>query len=184
MLKNIPLETLGYVVAALLTAALVAFGATPVVKNLAFHVGAVDVPKDGRRMHDHPIPRLGGVAILLGFLFSMLLFVPLTADVRGMLLGGIIIAVLGMFDDIYDLPAKLKLVVQICAALVAVLSGNVIEVLSNPNVFSENLYWELGPLAIPVTVIWIVALTNAVNFIDGLDGLAAGVSALHWTWFN
>jgi len=178
MLKNIPLETLGYVLAALAASALVAFGATPVVKNLAFQVGAVDIPKDGRRMHDHPIPRMGGVAIVLGFLFGILLFVPLTQEVKGMLLGAIIIAVLGLFDDIYDLSAKLKLVVQIVAALVAVLAGNVIEVLSNPNLFSSNPYWELGPLAIPVTVIWIVALTNAVNFIDGLDGLACGVSTI------
>ena len=178
MIMNIPIETVGYVVAALAVSALIAFGATPVVKTLAFHVGAVDVPKDGRRMHDHPIPRMGGLAICLGFLFSMLIFVPLTKSVQGMLLGSIMIAILGIFDDIYDLSAKLKLVVQIVAALVAVLSGNVIEVISNPNVFSSDLYWELGGLGIPVTVIWIVAITNAVNLIDGLDGLACGVSTI------
>lgn len=178
MLMNIPLATIGYVVAALAVSAVVAFGATPVVKNLAFHVGAVDIPKDDRRMHDHPIPRMGGLAICLGFLFSVLIFVPLTRPVQGMLLGGIIIAVLGIFDDIYDLSAKLKLVVQIVAALIAVVSGNVIQVLSNPNVFSSDPYWELGILSIPVTVIWIVAITNAVNLIDGLDGLACGVSTI------
>ena len=178
MLTNIPLETIGYVAAALAVSALIAFGATPVVKNLAFQVGAVDVPKDNRRMHDHPIPRMGGLAICLGFLFGVLIFAPLTRPVQGMLLGGIIIAILGIFDDIYDLPAKLKLVVQIVAALVAVLSGNVIQVLSNPNIFSSNPYWNLGVLSIPVTVIWIVAITNAVNLIDGLDGLACGVSTI------
>lgn len=178
MLMNIPLATIGYVVAALAVSAVVAFGATPVVKNLAFHVGAVDIPKDDRRMHNHPIPRMGGLAICLGFLFSVLIFVPLTRPVQGMLLGGIIIAVLGIFDDIYDLSAKLKLVVQIVAALIAVASGNVIQVLSNPNVFSSDPYWELGILSIPVTVIWIVAITNAVNLIDGLDGLACGVSTI------
>jgi len=178
MLKNISLETIGYVAAALVASGLVAFIATPVVKNLAFHVGAVDVPRDGRRMHDHPIPRMGGVAIMLGFLFGVVLFIPLTTDVKGMLLGAIVIGVLGIFDDIHDLPAKLKLVVQIIAALIAVLSGNVIEVLSNPNIFSQNPYWHLGSLSIPVTVIWIVAITNAVNLIDGLDGLACGVSTI------
>ncbi|MFQ9410378.1 MAG: MraY family glycosyltransferase [Evtepia gabavorous] len=71
-----------------------------------------------------------------------------------------------------------KLLVQIAAALVAVLHGNVIQVLSNPNIFSENPYWTLGSLAVPLSVIWIVAITNAVNLIDGLDGLAVGVATI------
>ena len=88
------------------------------------------------------------------------------------------IVILGIFDDIYALPALPKLLVQIGAALIAVLHGNVIEVLSNPNLFSENPYWSLGSLAIPLSVIWIVAITNAVNLIDGLDGLAVGVATI------
>ena len=171
---NSELPLLGMVAAALVVAFLVALIATPVVKSLAFKVGAVDVPKDNRRMHDHPIPRMGGLAIYLGFLLSVLLFLDLNAQLRGMLLGATIIVVLGIFDDIYALGAKLKFLIQIGAALVAVLSGNVIETLSNPNVFSSNLYWDLGWLSIPVTVLWIVAITNAVNLIDGLDGLACG----------
>ena len=95
-----------------------------------------------------------------------------------MLLGGVIIVILGIFDDIYALPALPKLLVQIAAALVAVLHGNVIQVLSNPNIFSENPYWTLGSLAVPLSVIWIVAITNAVNLIDGLDGLAVGVATI------
>ena len=165
-------------VAVVLHALVVALVSTPVVKNLAIRVKAVDVPKDGRRMHDHPIPRMGGLAIFLGFLLSVLLFLELTPQMRGMLLGAVIIVVLGIFDDIYSLPAMFKFVVQIVAALVAVFSGNVIEAVSNPNVFSSDLYWELGWLSIPVTVIWIVAITNAVNLIDGLDGLACGVSTI------
>ena len=175
---NSELPLLGMVAAALVVAFLVALIATPVVKSLAFRVGAVDVPKDNRRMHDHPIPRMGGLAIFLGFLLSVLLFLDLDTQLRGMLLGAIIIVVLGIFDDIYSLGAKLKFLIQIGAALVAVLSGNVIETLSNPNVFSSNLYWNLGWLSIPVTVLWIVAITNAVNLIDGLDGLACGVSTI------
>ena len=141
-------------------------------------VGAVDVPKDNRRMHNHPIPRMGGLAIFLGFLLSTLIFVPMSSSMRGMLLGGVIIVILGIFDDIYALPALPKLLVQIAAALVAVLHGNVIQVLSNPNIFSENPYWTLGSLAVPLSVIWIVAITNAVNLIDGLDGLAVGVATI------
>lgn len=166
------------VLLALGLAAVVAFAATPLVKALSVKVGAVDVPKDGRRMHDHPIPRMGGLAIFLGFLASMLLFVPLDTEKQGMLLGAVIIVVLGMLDDKYALPAKPKFLVQIVAALIAVMAGNRIEVLSNPNIFSPDPVWILGWLAYPVTVIWIVAITNAVNLIDGLDGLACGVSTI------
>ena len=178
MPRNLDLPLIGVVAAALVVALVVALVSTPVVKNLAIKIKAVDVPKDGRRMHDHPIPRMGGLAIFLGFLLSVLLFLELNPQMRGMLLGAVIIVVLGIFDDIYSLRAMFKFVVQIVAALVAVLSGNVIEAVSNPNVFSSDLYWELGWLSIPVTVIWIVAITNAVNLIDGLDGLACGVSTI------
>ena len=178
MPRNLDLPLIGMVAAALMTALVVALVATPVVKNLAIRVKAVDVPRDGRRMHDHPIPRMGGLAIFLGFLLSVLLFLELDGQMRGMLLGAVVIVVLGIFDDIYSLPAMFKFVVQIAAALVAVLTGNVIEAVSNPNVFSADLYWDLGWLSIPVTVVWIVAITNAVNLIDGLDGLACGVSTI------
>ncbi len=172
------LPAIAQIAAALVAALLISFIATPVVKSLAEKVGAVDVPKDGRRMHDHPIPRMGGLAIFLGFLLSTLVFVPLSTSLRGMLLGGVIIVVLGIIDDIHALPAMPKFIVQIIAALIAVLHGNVIEVLSNPNIFSDNAYWVLGPWAIPFSVIWIVAITNAVNLIDGLDGLAVGVATI------
>ena len=98
MPRNLDLPLIGIVAAALV----VALVATPVVKNLAIRVKAVDVPKDGRRMHDHPIPRMGGLAIFLGFLLSVLLFLDLNAQMRGMLLGAVIIVVLGIFDDIYS----------------------------------------------------------------------------------
>lgn len=178
MPMKIELSLIGVVAAALIVALIVALVATPVVKSLAFKMGAMDVPKDNRRMHDHPIPRMGGLAIFLGFLLSVLLFAEITPQLRGILLGSVIIVVLGIFDDIYSLPAMFKFVVQIVAALVAVFSGNVIQTLSNPNIFSSDLYWDLGVLSIPVSVIWIVAITNAVNLIDGLDGLACGVSTI------
>ena len=178
MLMNIELRLVGFVVAALVVSGVVSFLLTPVVRSLAQKVGAVDVPKDNRRMHDHPIPRMGGLAIFLGFLLTVLLFAELSVQVRGMLLGAVIIVILGIFDDIYSLSAKLKIVVQLVAAVIAVGTGNMIEVLSNPNIFSDNPYWELGWLAWPVSVIWIVAITNAVNLIDGLDGLACGVSTI------
>ena len=174
----IQLSVVGTAAAALFVAAVVALISTPVVRSLAFRIGAVDVPKDGRRMHDHPIPRMGGLAIFFGFLLSVLVFLPLSLQLRSMLLGAVVIVILGIFDDIYALSAKLKFVVQIAAALIAVLGGNQITVLSNINVFSSEPYWELGWLSYPISVLWIVALTNAVNLIDGLDGLACGVSTI------
>ena len=171
-------QDIWYVLLALVIAAVVSCAATPLVKVLSVKVGAVDVPKDARRLHDHPIPRMGGLAIFFGFVAAMLLMVQLDTAKKGMLLGAVIIVVLGIFDDIYALPAKPKFLVQIAAALIAVMAGNRIEVLSNPNIFSENPVWQLGVLSIPITVIWIVAITNAVNLIDGLDGLACGVSTI------
>ena len=175
---TIQFQAIGLAAAALITAALIALITTPVVKTLAFRIGAVDVPKDNRRMHKHPIPRMGGLAIFLGFFFSVLIFMKLTPQMRGLLLGAVVIVVLGIFDDIYALGAKFKFLVQIAAAFIAVNAGNVITVISNPNIFSSNPYWELGALAIPFSIIWIAAITNAVNLIDGLDGLACGVSTI------
>ena len=174
----IQLPSIGLAMAALLAAALVALIFTPMVRALAFRVGAVDVPKDTRRMHDHPIPRMGGLAIFFGFMLSVLMFLPLTPELRGMLLGSVIIVMLGILDDIFALPALPKFFVQIGAALIAVLEGNRIDFLSNPNIFSSEPFWELGWLAVPITVLWIVGITNAVNLIDGLDGLACGVSTI------
>ena len=164
--------------AALLGSGLIAFLATPLVKSLAYKVGAIDVPKDNRRMHKEPIPRLGGLAIFIAFLFSTIVFGNIDRTTQGILLGAIMIVVLGVMDDIMTLNALPKFLVQIAAAGVAVYHGCTIQFLSNPNVFSDISYLDLGWLSIPVTIIWIVAITNAVNFIDGLDGLAVGVSAI------
>ena len=159
-------------------AAVVSFLATPMVKNLAYKVGAIDVPKDNRRMHKVPIPRLGGLAIFLAFLLSVLVFAKIDRQMQGILLGVTMIVVLGVMDDIMALNALPKLIVQILAAGIAVYHGCVIQFVSNPNVFSSMTYLNLGWWSYPITIIWIVAITNAVNLIDGLDGLAVGVSAI------
>ena len=174
-------QLLAGVLLALFVALVVSFLTSPVVKAFAYKVGAVDVPKDNRRMHHVPIPRLGGLAVFFGFIISILLFVEMTDQFRSILLGAVIIVVLGVVDDITPLPAKLKFLVQIGAALIPAMNGVVIHVLSNPNLFSENPYWNLGMLSVPATVLWVVAITNAVNLIDGLDGLAIGVSAISAT---
>ena len=156
----------------------ISFAATPVVKAFEQKMGAIDVPDGKRRVHDHPIPRMGGLAIFLGFLLSVVLFVDITKQVRGILLGSVLIVACGAIDDIVNLRAWVKLIVQVAAAIIAVAHDVVIEFFSNPNIFSDNELLILGWLAIPVTVLWIVGITNSVNLIDGLDGLAVGVSTI------
>lgn len=151
---------------------------TPFVMLFARKIGAIDRPGEARRIHDHPIPRLGGLAIFLGFVLAVLFFADISTQLRGILYGSLVIVVCGALDDILSLPAWLKLVIQIVAALIATMHGVVIEILMNPNVFSEAEHLVLGVWAIPVTVLWIVGITNSVNLIDGLDGLAVGVSTI------
>ena len=157
---------------------ILSFAMTPIVKSFAVKIGAMDVPTEKRRVHDHPIPRMGGLAIFIGFLLSVVLFADITTQVQGILFGAIIIVVVGAVDDIVSLRAVVKLLGQIAAAVVAVCHGVIIEFFMNPNIFSGSEYIALELLSIPITIIWIVGVTNAVNLIDGLDGLACGVSAI------
>ena len=157
---------------------IISFAATPIVKTFAHKVGAMDVPGEERRVHDHPIPRMGGLAIFLGFLLSVLLFVDINRQMQGILLGCVIIVATGAIDDIISLNAWVKLFMQILAAVVAVLHGVEINVLANPALWSSQQYLILGVFSIPLTILWIVGITNSVNLIDGLDGLAVGVSII------
>ena len=161
---------------AFILALAISFACTPAVRMLAIKIKAVDVPKDNRRMHKVPIPRMGGLAIFAGFLVSVLFFVPLGNEFRSILIGALILVVLGIIDDIVALKPRTKFAGQIIAALIPALSGVSIHGIVNP--FVPGQYSTLGIFSIPFTVIWIVGITNAVNFIDGLDGLACGVSAI------
>lgn len=160
------------------SALLIAYLMTPPVKAFAERVGAIDVPKDGRRVHDHPIPRMGGLAIFLGFVVSLLIFVPMSTQVMGLLVGAVIIAIMGAVDDIVSLNPWVKLAGQVFAALVAIRSGISFDYISTLNIFSTETAINIGFLSLPLTLLWIVGCTNAVNLIDGLDGLAVGVSAI------
>lgn len=162
----------------LLVSAGISFAMTPMVKNLALRVGAVDVPRDNRRMHKVPIPRLGGLAIAVAFILAVLIFANVDYQMQGILLGAVMVVVIGVLDDIMTLKAFPKFLVQILAAYVAVAHGCKIQYISNPILSSDVSYLDLGAMSVPVTILWIVAITNAVNFIDGLDGLAVGVSAI------
>ena len=165
------------VILALGVSMLLSFLLTPLVKRLAYRIGAVDVPKDKRRMHNHPIPRLGGLAIFVGFVIAVLLFASPDRQLRGVLLGACLIVAVGVVDDSHPLGAGIKFILQIVAALIAVWHGVVIQAIANPLPFGGP-YWNFGVMAVPITVVWIVAVTNSVNLIDGLDGLADGVSTI------
>ncbi len=155
---------------------LLAFLSTPFVKKLAKKIGAIDIPKDKRRMHTDSVPLIGGLAIFLGFLVSTVIFAEIDIKIIAILSGALIMVMLGVFDDKYALGAKFKLMIQIIAAAIPVIAGVRIERIILPFLKSGGI--EFGWLAYPITILWIVALTNAVNLIDGLDGLAAGVSAI------
>lgn len=157
---------------------LVAFLSTPFVIRFARRIGAVDIPKDGRRMHSRPIPRLGGLAIFYGFIVSVLCFSGITTELRGILFGSLIIVAVGIADDVLRLGAKIKLPLQTLAAIVVVLHGVLITHLTVPTFISADGYLNFGIFAAPVTVLWILVVTNAVNLIDGLDGLAVGISSI------
>ncbi len=146
---------------------------TPVVRKLAFRIGAVDKP-NGRKVHKVIMPRLGGVAIFLGFTVALLLTQPIGRQEAGLLIGCTIIVVAGICDDIRELKPRTKLAAQVLAAVIVACFGIRVEVITHP--FNNVLH--LGILAVPVTVLWIIGVTNALNLIDGLDGLAAGTAII------
>lgn len=172
-----------FTIFAFIVAFIMTFTATPVAQKIAFKVGAVDVPKDKRRMHTTPKARLGGIAIYFGFLVSVLcfgkIFTPTVSSRQliGILTGATIVMVLGVFDDIKPRKAWVKFLIQTLAAIIPVMCGVRIGFLSNP--FAIDPYVLLPKwISVVGTVFWIVAVTNAVNLIDGLDGLAAGISSI------
>jgi len=165
---------LGFFIAFLLALVIV-----PAVRSFCLKKGLVDIPNE-RKVHKLPIPRLGGVAIWLCTILTFIILVlvnwhyPYGNGLSGILVGGSIMFLLGLVDDLYDLSPKFKLVVQVGAAVTAYLLGVKIDILFNP--FGPAI--SLGLLSLPITVIWLVGISNAMNFIDGVDGLAGGVSTI------
>lgn len=170
-------------IAAFVTALFVAYFSTPWVMKLAKKVGAIDDPKDNRRVHKSPVPRLGGLAIFIGFIVAVLVNLEflVNRNLIGIMLGAAVVVAAGVYDDIKPLSAKKKLLIQIIAAGIVAYSGVYVKGFTNPLFFlmpDAKVYIPFGFLAIPVTIFWIVGVTNAVNLIDGMDGLAAGISVI------
>ena len=156
-----------------MVALVISFAITPLIKRLAINIGAMDKP-DARKVHHGSIPRLGGLAIFIGYIVSVLYTVKDLQAVMGLLLGSVVLVGVGIWDDVKQIGPKTKLTGQILAAVVVVAFGNQVEFITNP--WGHVFY--LGFLSIPLTIFWIVGFTNIVNLIDGLDGLAAGISLI------
>jgi len=147
-------------------------GLTPLSRQIAMRLGVVDKPNQ-RKIHLDHKPLMGGLAIYVAFTLSLLLFSPPQHLVQlgAVLAGAAFLALIGLLDDRYELGIKSKLVAQVIAAIMVIASGITISLFKTP--------W----LDYPLTVLWIVALTNAVNFLDNMDGLTAGLSAIAGAFF-
>ena len=159
-------------------AMVISLALTPLVKKLAVKLDIIDIPKDERRVHNKPIPLIGGLAIYISFMAMLVGTGDLSKEKLAILIGGTIILIGGLLDDKYDLRPLHKLLFQISAALVLIFMGVEINLLTNP--FTKYIsFLNLARwLSIPVTLIWIVGVTNAFNLIDGLDGLSSGLALI------
>jgi UDP-GlcNAc:undecaprenyl-phosphate/decaprenyl-phosphate GlcNAc-1-phosphate transferase len=146
---------------------------TPFVKQFALKIGATDQPNH-RKVHQKIMPRLGGLAIYISFLVGVVYLRPEDEFSLPIILGSVVIIITGFLDDLLELSAKVKFGGQLAAAFIVVLGGVRLEYINLP--FGGEL--DFGMLSIPLTILWIVGITNAINLIDGLDGLAAGVSSI------
>ena len=149
---------------------------TPICIKIAPKIGAMDIPKDSRRMHNKPMPRFGGIAIFCGAMLVFCVLHPLNTQYIGVAIGTSMVLVLGIVDDLKNIPPKVKLAGQIVCALVIWFFS--IRFSGMANFFPIGPEYIVFPtvVSIIVTVCWIIGITNALNLIDGLDGLAGGIS--------
>jgi UDP-GlcNAc:undecaprenyl-phosphate/decaprenyl-phosphate GlcNAc-1-phosphate transferase len=161
-------------VAGFAVAAVVTLVTTPLTARLAVRVGAIDLPRD-RDLHEAPVPRLGGLAILAGILVAALIFMPFDGQTRGILAGALVAGIVGSIDDLYDLPPAAKLAGQVAAAAIPVAAGVRVETFTLPFLGAVDLSATGGGI---LTGLAMVAVMNVVNFTDGVDGLAAGVCTI------
>ena len=165
MLKDFMMAFLALIISLLLV---------PLVGKLAVKIGAVDQP-NARKVHTRIMPRMGGLAIYISFFLVLFLSQGLTSELIGLFWGGTVLVLVGIVDDMKDIPAKVKLCGQILAACIVVAFGVRVDFMTN--IFFGGMF-QLSIFSGPFTVLWIVSIINAVNLIDGLDGLAAGISTI------
>ena len=160
-----------------LAAFILTFIQMPFTIKIAKKKGFLDVPKDERRVHKKPIPVGGGIAMVISVSILMVYFLPINKNLIMALISSIIIAISGLYDDKEGLSPKLKFLFQILAAVILIIGGMKIEFFTNPFDAHDALL-ILNILSIPVTIFWVCGITNTINLIDGLDGLASGVSMI------
>ncbi|MBR7143237.1 MAG: undecaprenyl/decaprenyl-phosphate alpha-N-acetylglucosaminyl 1-phosphate transferase [Clostridia bacterium] len=159
----------------LLGTAAIAFAATPFVRRLAIRVKALDIPKDERRMHKKPIPLLGGLALFTAFIAAYLILFPITSENLFFLLGALVIVAVGTLDDIRPLSPAIKALGQVVACLFPIFGGMQIDYIG----WFGGEYLGFHPwISVLLTLVWMFAIINAINLVDGLDGLAVGLSAI------
>ncbi len=149
---------------------------TPLAMKIAPKIGAVDVPKDNRRMHTRVIPRFGGFAIFIGTSVSILSFMTFDSRIIGILIGGAFIYALGVIDDLTDLPPWMKFAGQTVCAIMMYSFNIRVEFVNDFLKAGSSTFGSI--ICFVITIIWIVGITNTINLIDGLDGLAVGTSAI------
>jgi len=164
-LSNVPLRWLFLLVFSFL----LAFLLTKAVRRIANKLEILDHPND-RKIHKKPIPLLGGLAIYVSFVITIFLNFSFSIELKGVIIGGTIILVIGLIDDVKHLPANWKLIGQVIASSTLILFGVKLS-------FLPNTWWGIGGEVL-LTIIWIVGITNAVNFFDGMDGLATGLAVV------
>lgn len=147
----------------------------PFIKRVAIHVGALDIPNK-RKVHSGPMPRLGGLAIYLGFLFTYMLFGEASSTMNSVLISSFIIILTGIVDDIRPLKASVKFLCQLAAAAIVTIYGKLLI----QDIIVFGMYFDFGILSYPLTIFFILGCLNCINLIDGLDGLAAGISAIYF----
>jgi len=148
----------------------------PLAKKIAKHVGAIDMP-DKRKVHSNPTPRMGGIAIYAAFLVGYMLFGKLNTQIVSILIGSFLIVILGILDDIKPIRALYKFFVQIIAAAIVVIYGQVY--FDKITLLGLNLEFGLV-ISYILSIFFIVSITNAINLIDGLDGLSSGISSIYF----
>jgi UDP-GlcNAc:undecaprenyl-phosphate GlcNAc-1-phosphate transferase len=154
---------------------IVSYILTPYMARVGKKQNMVDIPGH-RKIHEEAIPNLGGIVIFFGFLLSLLFVIQIEGQFRALLIGGVIILLLGVVDDIANLSPKHKFVIQMIPALIVIIYNS--DLINNFIVNQMKSFDLLGYLLYPILIFWIVGVTNSINIIDGLDGLACGVSLI------
>ena len=170
-MNNILIDNLKVVLFVFLVVVLI----IPIIIKIAHHVNALDIPNE-RKVHKFPMPRLGGLAIFIGFLVGYMVFCKPTVQMNSILIGSFIIIMYGIIDDIKTLPAKIELLGQLLAASTIVFYGQIL--LNDITIFGTN--FEFGIFAYPITIFFILGCTNVIRLIDGLDGLSSGISSIFY----